>query len=119
VTSIECCPKSAGLDFVDIHRAGWSQAFRAIARIGEVPKKTREAFLRLYVHSGDHIRQESDDLALIAGLRVLLPPYGGLARMLFRGQGMYGVRRRSYGLSWSAKRTVAEAHAHGWLVAAF
>jgi len=38
---------------------------RTIARLGPVPKRTRNTFLELYLR-GDHIRQETgDDLALI------------------------------------------------------
>jgi hypothetical protein len=45
------------LDFGDIHGFGWPRAMRAIARIGSVPQRTRDVFLRLYVRFGDHIRQ--------------------------------------------------------------
>lgn len=41
-------------------------------------------------------------------LRVLLPPYRGLAVTLFRGDGARNCRRRTYGLSWTSERAVAE-----------
>jgi hypothetical protein len=78
--------------------------------------RARRAFLRLYVRSGDHIRLETgDDLTLIRGLRVLLPPYTGPAVRLYRGQDALETRRRSYGLSWSSSREVAEGYAQGLL----
>src|SRR5580692_535091 len=40
-----------------------------------------------------------DDLALISGLRILLPPYRGPDLWLYRGQGAPKPRTRSYGLS--------------------
>lgn len=102
------------IEFGSIHRAGWSHVMRRIAKLGSVPRRTREVFRRLYIRSGDHIRQEAGgDLALIAGLRVLLPPYRGRAKVLYRGQGALAPRSRSYGLSWSASRTVAESWAKG------
>jgi hypothetical protein len=102
------------LEFGRIHGVGWAHAMRRIARLGSVPKRTREVFLRLYVTHGYHIRQETlDDLALIDGLRVLLPRYRGPAMRLYRGQGALEPRGRSYGLSWSASREVAAGHAQG------
>jgi hypothetical protein len=95
-------------------RHGWSVALRAIARLGSVPKPTRVAFLRLYIRHGDHIRQEAaNDLALIDGLRALLPPYRGRERILYRGQAAQTPRSRLYGLSWTASRHVAEGYAKG------
>lgn len=101
------------IEFGDFDRAGWSHVMRRIAKLGSVPKRTRDVFRRLYIRSGDHIRQETgNDLALIADLRVLLPPYRGGAKVLYRGQGAL-ARRRNYGLSWTASRAVAEGHAKG------
>src|SRR5579863_1088564 len=82
--------------------AGWKHAMRAIARVGSVARRTRAAFLLAYDLNGDHIRQEiGNDVALIKGLWVLLPRYKGPARRLYRGQGVIGPRKRSYGISWS------------------
>jgi hypothetical protein len=82
--------------------------------LAQYPKRTHEVFLRLYVRHGDHIRCEAGgDIVLIKGLRVLLPPYKGSAMRLYRGQGALKPRSHEYGLSWSASREVAEAHANG------
>jgi hypothetical protein len=102
------------IEFGSIHHAGWSQVMRRVAKLGSVPKRTREEFRRLYIRSGDHLRGEAGhDLALIAGLRVLLPPYRGGSKVLYRGQGALAPRSRDYGLSWTASRAVAEGHAKG------
>jgi hypothetical protein len=95
------------LEFAQV--VGWADAMRAISRRGSVPNRTRQFFLRAYVKLGDHIRQETgDDLALIRGLRVLLPRYRGPAVRLYRGEGALKPRSRSYVLSWTADRVVAE-----------
>jgi hypothetical protein len=102
------------LDFGDMYNAGWPAAMRAISRINSVPDRTQWVFLRLYLRSGDHIRQETtDDLTLIRALRVLLPAYTGPAVRLYRGQNAQGPRMRCYGLSWTRSREVAESHAKG------
>ena len=48
-----------------------------------------------------------DDLALIRGLRILLPPYTGPAVWLYRGE----PAMDNCGISWSADRKVADSHA--------
>jgi hypothetical protein len=99
------------LDYGDIHGAGWVSAMRAIARLGSVPARTQEVFLRAYVRSGDHIRQETaNDLVLIKGLRILLLPYVGPSVSLYRAQNAPKPRARLYGLSWSTSREVAESY---------
>jgi hypothetical protein len=73
----------------------------------------RRAWLAIYIRHGEHIRLEvGDDLLLIRALRVLLPPYRGPAVMLFRGDGARNCRRRTYGLSWTGERAVAEDFAN-------
>jgi hypothetical protein len=90
------------------------QAFRAIARLGSAPANIRECFLVQYLRFGDHMRQEAGSyLELIDALRVLLPPYEGGAVMLYRGDGFMNRKRRTYGLSWTADREVAESFAEG------
>jgi hypothetical protein len=42
------------IEFGDFDRAGWSHVMRRIAKLGSVPKRTREVFRRLYIRSGDH-----------------------------------------------------------------
>jgi hypothetical protein len=90
---------------------GWARAMRAAARLTSVPRATREFFLQLYLDYGDSIRQECDDLDLMAGLRALLPKYKGAAVRLYRGESFYNRSRRTYGLSWTASREVARAYA--------
>src|ERR1700730_10287262 len=72
----------------------------------------RRVFLQIYLQSGDHIRQEVvDDLALVDGLRRLLPVLHGPARTLYRGDSARNRRRRTYGAAWSASMDVALSYA--------
>lgn len=91
--------------------SGWRRVMKAIAPV-PVPEEFRDFFLSYWISHGDHIRGEvGDDLTLIAGLRALLPPYQGPAVRLFRGDSMLNRRRRTYGLSWSSSREVADCFA--------
>jgi hypothetical protein len=84
-------------------------ALRKVSKLGEVHPKIKEAFLQLWINSGDHLRQEvNDDLVMIRALRVLLPRYDGPAQTLYRGETAYNRKRRTYGLSWSSKLDVAD-----------
>lgn len=100
-----------GLDL----RGTWRPAFRSIARLQLNPGlRFRRKALAWWIKHGDSIRCEvNDDCLLIAGLRVLLPPYTGPAVTLYRGDSLYNRHHRTYGLSWSARRAVAESFARG------
>ena len=92
----------------------WRQALVAVSRLQAVPPATRDTFLVIWKDHGDHIRSEAnDDAALIAGLRRLLPPYTGGPMVLYRGCSAWNRRRRTYGMSWTASREVAEGFAEG------
>lgn len=85
---------------------------RGVSRLSAVPDEIRQAFLRLWLRYGDGIRQETDnDLALAAGLRMLLPSYEGPPVRLYRGEGARNRKYRTYGLSWTTDRVVAESFA--------
>jgi hypothetical protein len=89
----------------------WSRCMRAMARVS-CSDEFRRVFLQIYLQSGDHIRQEvGDDLALVDGLRSLLPVYDGPARTLYRGDSARNRRRRTYGAAWSASMDVALSYA--------
>lgn len=91
----------------------WRAAFRRAKRL-DVPPIIRHAMLQVYIHSGDVIRSSvNSDADFIAGCCALLPPYTGDAITLFRGEGAWSRRRRSYGLSWTAKEEVADGFARG------
>jgi hypothetical protein len=92
---------------------GWKRVFRGIAKLNRVNADMREAWLRIYVARGDHIRiKVEDDLLLIGALRILLPRYRGPAVTLYRGDSFWNRRRRTYGLSWTSEREVAESFAN-------
>ncbi|TCA38498.1 hypothetical protein E0H72_26430 [Rhizobium leguminosarum bv. viciae] len=86
---------------------------RAAARLPDVPWWTKKYFRELHYRDGDHLRQELGDRILVDAYRVLLPSYRGPAVLLYRGEGADNRRRRCYGLSWSANRSVAERFAEG------
>jgi hypothetical protein len=93
---------------------GWRNAFRRCAKLESIPADMKPAMLELWRHSGDHLRNEiQDDMVLGKALRVLLPAYTGPHLTLYRGDGAWNRRRRTYGLSWSASQAVAEAYADG------
>lgn len=90
------------------------QAIRRIARLHDASDSVREAFLAMWVYRGDHLRQEAgSDLELIDALRVMLPPYRGPSLTLYRGDGAWNRRRRTYGLSWTTSVEVARGFAAG------
>jgi hypothetical protein len=90
------------------------QAFRAVGRLQRVAPAIRAYFLQKWISDGDSIRNEMrEDRFLLPALRMLLPPYNGPAVRLYRGDSAFNRRRRTYGMSWSARRDVAEGFALG------
>jgi hypothetical protein len=102
------------LEKVDI-ACVWQEAFRAIVREADnagLDSEMQAACLRIWIHEGDHLRQEvGDDRMLVRALRVLLPPYQGPAMTLFRGDSAYNRKCRTYGLAWTSDRAIAAAFA--------
>lgn len=92
---------------------GWKRVFQRLARLDRVSRDMQWMWLQFYIQWGEHTRVEvGDDLLLIRALRVLLPPYRGPAVTLFRGEGARNRHRRTYGLSWTSEREVAEDFAN-------
>ena len=93
----------------------WRKAFVAAAKVERVAKSARSKMLNLWVDNGMYIREEvGDDRVLVRALRNILPPYRGGAVTVYRGDSMLNRRRRTYGLSWSANREIAESFATGY-----
>jgi hypothetical protein len=93
---------------------GWKQVLQRLAKLDRVKPDMQRAWLQIHIHYGDHVRLEvGDDLLMIRALRVLLPPYRGPAVTLFRGDSFSNRCRRTYGLSWTSERAVAEDFANG------
>jgi hypothetical protein len=91
----------------------WCASMKAVSRT-PCPRKFRRFFLRLYLRGGDHIRQEvGNDIIFIDALKCLLPPYRGLPKLLYRGEGALNRRNRAYGLAWTTSCEIARAHACG------
>jgi hypothetical protein len=96
------------LDSMDYAGGGWRRAFIAISKAALSHPRTKDFFATVWFEDGEHIRQETgDDLALVDGLRFLLPSYSGPSLRLFRGDGFQNRRRRTYGLSWTTDRETA------------
>lgn len=91
----------------------WKEGLRALLRSGVIPSvATRQEFALIYIRNGDHIREHVNcDLTLIKALRLLTPPYKGKGITLYRGETARNRRRRTYSLSWSASKEVAECFA--------
>jgi hypothetical protein len=107
---------AAALTRLSDNPIGLRSAFRRIGRHREkVPMSIRKAFVMMWFRNADHLRnQANDDLALISALRALLPPYRGKAVTLYRGDGAWNRKRRTYGVCWSRSQFVAEQHAASW-----
>ena len=87
----------------------WPQAIRLCTHLTSVPADMQDALLEVWTHCGDALRGgAASDLIWVDALRVLLPPYTGPAVPLFRGEGAWNRRHRSYGMSWSANVGVAD-----------
>ena len=96
------------------HRGVATSAMRAASRLSEVSRAVQNMFLEHWILQGDTIRcLVNDDLVLMDGLRKLLPRYRGPGRKLYRGDAALNLRRRQYGLSWSADKDVARHFAQG------
>ena len=91
-----------------------SRAMRAVAKIQNVPDEIQRVALRVWVREGDSLRSEvRDDCALLDGLRVLLPRYGGAPMKLYHGTSWLNRCHRTYGLGWSISPSIAEGFAGG------
>ena len=95
----------------------WTKAFSALGRLEKkIPARMKQAWLGLWIGSGDHLRGEvRNDFLLTKALVKPLPPYQGPPVRLYRGETKWNRRRRTYGLSWTSQREVAVAHARGIL----
>jgi hypothetical protein len=91
----------------------WRAALRAITRLPPPPLEARRTFRQVvWMNCGDSLRsQVGDDLVLIKGLRLLMPRCTGPAVVIYRGEGAWNCRRRTYGVSWSLREDVADHHA--------
>ena len=92
----------------------WREAMLAVSRAGGVADNIRQEFIYSWNLNGDHLRNEvGEDKILMDGLRQLLPSYNGAAVALYRGDSFANRKRRTYGLSWTVNKGIAEAFARG------
>jgi hypothetical protein len=77
-----------------------------------------DAGLDLRIDAWGHFRDVvGDDTVLIDALWVLMPPYVGGARRLYRGEIASNLRDRTYGMSWTGKLDIASGFAEGARIA--
>ena len=87
-------------------------AMQAIAKSPCGSDEFRLRLLGVWVSCGDAIRHATnDDLALVGGLRAMLPRYIGPAITLYRAESAYNRKRRTYGLSWTSSAEVGREFA--------
>lgn len=97
------------IELLDSSLGAWSAAFRKVARLGPVDPDVKAGFVRFWMRYGDALRQDAGtDLELLDALRVLLPSYEGSAVTLYRGETAWNRKHRTYGLSWTTSRDVAD-----------
>ncbi len=84
------------------------EGFQAIVRSGVAAGEIRQSFVSQWILNGDEIRDHcGQDTLLLDALRVLLPPYSGASRELFRGESFHNRRYRRYGMSWTLNIDIA------------
>jgi hypothetical protein len=92
---------------------GWGRAFKQLSKTPLHPE-FRSTFLSFWLRDGDSFRDAvGDDRVLCDALWMLLPAYTGGTVRLFRGESAWNRRNRTYGMSWTGERTVAEGFALG------
>jgi hypothetical protein len=95
------------------HPSFFSTAMRAIAKSPCRSTDFRATALSVWIHYGETWRLEVDnDLVLADALRVILPPYTGPAITLYRGESARNRKRRTYGLSWTAREEIGRDFAN-------
>lgn len=97
----------------------WPAIARAIEGL-DPSSAFRRKMLESWITYGDGYRNAiSDDLTLMRLLSLLLPRYQGGPLTLFRGEGAPNRRHRTYGMSWTTDRKVAEyfaeTHRHHYI----
>lgn len=92
-------------------KGAWAVAMRACKGL-DPSDDFRARFMRVWHMGGDGIRSETnDDIALMTGLRALLPKYSGGDVVLYRGDCFANRRHRTYGMSWTRDIEIARQFA--------
>ena len=74
----------------------------------------RRKFHTYWTEAGHHIREQiGDDVTLVSLLRLIVPPYVGLSRTLYRGENLDRWTARRIGLCWSENVEVARMFGRG------
>lgn len=92
----------------------WAAYAESLLSERKLPFETMNQFGTYWIEAGHHIRKQiADDQQLVCLLRHLLPPYGGKAIELFRGENMDRWQSGVIGLAWSACAETARTFGRG------
>ena len=92
----------------------WRQKAGELLATGEFDPAFRHQFHTYWTVAGHHIRAHiDDDRVLISLLRLILPPYVGPSRTLYRGENLDRWNSRRIGLCWSDKIETARMFGRG------
>jgi hypothetical protein len=90
------------------------ELFKRLAGVPGLDAQRKEAFHSVWITQGLQIRDTfAIDPLLPPALRNLLPGYSGPPMELFRGERLSNHNVKTYGPSWSSKRSVGEMYASG------
>ena len=92
----------------------WREKAGELLASGEHDPAFRHKFHTYWTVAGHHIRaQIDDDKVLISLLRLILPPYVGPSRTLYRGENLDRWKSRRIGLCWSDNIETARMFGRG------
>ena len=92
----------------------WRKKAGELLASGDFDPAFRQQFHTYWTVAGHHIRaQIDDDKVLISLLRLILPPYVGLSRTLYRGENLNRWNSGRIGLCWSDNISTARMFGRG------
>jgi hypothetical protein len=99
----------------EVEAAGlWREAFRSIIRIERPHPEICEGFHSMWTERGHRIRGHvRDDPLVLDALWVLLPPYTGEGRTLYRGESVARWLGQACGSAWTSREEIASIFAEG------
>lgn len=92
----------------------WATYAATLLNERKLQAETMDQFGTYWIEAGHHIREQiGDDRLLVCLLRHILPPYGGKAIELFRGENRDRWSNGAIGLAWSASAETARMFGRG------
>jgi hypothetical protein len=99
------------VSFLNETKEGWTFALRRLARVRAVSQSIKVAFAEAWTTRDLACRNIHDRQAAAAGIRMLMPGYGGPPLPLYRGTIEEPGRRRAPGFSWTTSLDAARGFA--------